>query len=174
MPDEDPLRTDEQELENRLRSLVPSGHRLRRDKLMFQAGQRAARRQTRSWQALAVVSLLGLVLVGWNGGKFSPGREPLALVQLEKPIQTEAMLPSTQAIPRNITWLPFSFPAIEYVRLRNQLVMDGGDALPIPPAYAVGPDTIEPIGEWHRGTTSGSLRPGRFPALNPRKHGDPS
>jgi hypothetical protein len=174
MPDEDPLRNDEQELENRLRSLVPSGHRLRRDKLMFQAGRRAAHRQTRSWQALAVVSLLGLVLLGWDGGKLSTRREPLALVQLEEPIQTDAMLPSTQATPRNSAWLPFSFPAIEYVRLRNQLVMDGGDALPIPPASAVGPDTIESIGDWYRETTSGSLRPGRFPALNPRKHGDPS
>jgi hypothetical protein len=99
MPYEDPLRIEERNLEERLRKLVPAGHRLQRDSLMFQAGQRAGRRQSRPWQGLAIALLFGVVLLGWDSLTTTRGREGLLLSQTEEPARIAAPIPSRPVTP---------------------------------------------------------------------------
>lgn len=174
MPYEDPLRTEERDLEDRLRRLVPAGHRLQRDNLMFEAGRRAGRRQSRPCQAVAIASLLGMLLLGWYGLKPAPGTKPPALVRIEEPIRTDVMAPPTSVTPPNFAGLLLPPPAIEQLRLRHQLVMEGADALPVPSAYAAPAATIEDITDWHREMAPGGGMPGKLRGLNPRTHGDRS
>jgi hypothetical protein len=180
MSDETPLRTDELELENRLKRLVPTSHRLQRDTLMFRAGQRTARRQSRPWQALAIGSLLGVVLLGWDSLTTTPMREAPLLAQTEEPSPIEVPFPTRPAtppidvMPPNFAWLPLPAPVIDHLRLRYQVVMDGADALPVPSTYAAPDTTMQTLSGWYRETGPGRATPALFPKLKPRQYGDPS
>jgi hypothetical protein len=174
MSDENSRSTDELELENRLKKLVPAGHHLRRDTLMFRAGQRAGRRQSRPWQAVALGSLLGLVLVGWDGLRTVPGTEPIALTQVEKAAQPDVTQPTAPAARPSLAWLPLPVPTIEYLRLRDEVIKEGADALPVPPAYAFVPETMEPMATRQRENAPGSGWPVRLPHVHLPMNGDPS
>jgi hypothetical protein len=180
MCDQTPLRTDELELENRLKRLVPTSHRLQRDTLMFRAGQRTARRQSRPWQALAIGSLLGVVLLGWEGLTTNPGRDALLMSQTEEltpievPFPTRPVTPPLPVTPPNFAWLPLPAPVIEHLRLRYQVVMDGAEALPAPSAYAAPDASMETLSDWYPGTAPGRGIPALIPNLKPRQYGDPT
>jgi hypothetical protein len=180
MSDQIPLKTDELELENRLKRLVPASHRLQRDTLMFHAGQRAARRQSRPWQALAIGSLLGVVLLGWDSLTSIPGREAPLLAQTEEPahipapFSTKPVTPPMPVTPPNFAWLPLPAPVIEHLRLRYQVVMDGAEALPAPSAYAAPDASMETLSDWYPGTAPGRGIPALIPNLKPRQYGDPT
>lgn len=177
---EDPLRIDERNLEERLRKLAPAGHRLQRDSLMFQAGQRAGRRQSRPWQGLAVTSMLGVALLGWDSLTKSPGREPLLLSRIEEParmaapIPTSPVAPPIPVTPPNFAWLPLPAPVIDHLRLRYQMVMEGADALPVPSAYAAPSSGVETLSDWYREAAPRGAIPPLFPNRKPRQYGDPS
>jgi hypothetical protein len=180
MPYEDPLRIEERNIEERLRKVVPAGHRLQRDSLMFQAGQRAGRRQSRPWQGLAIALLFGVVLLGWDSLTTTRGREGLLLSQTEEPARIAAPIPSRPVTPPmpvappDLTWPPLPAPVIEHLRLRYQLVMEGADALPVPSAYAAPGAPNETWSDWYRETAPGRTTPRLFPNLKPRQYGNPS
>lgn len=180
MPYEDPLRIEERNIEERLRKLVPAGHRLQRDSLMFQAGNRAGRRQSRPWQGLAIASLLVVVLLGWDSLTTTLGREPLLLSQTEEPspitlpFPTRPVTPPIPVTPPNFAWLPLPAPVIDHLRMRYQLAMEGADALPVPSAYATPDATLENLSDAYRETAPGRTTPRLFPNLKPRQYGDPS
>jgi hypothetical protein len=168
------MRTDELELENRLKRLVPASHRLRRDTLMFRAGERVGRRQSRPWQAFALASLLGLVVVGWDGLKTVPGSEPFVLTQIENAAHLDVTQPTPPAARPSLVWLPLPVSTIEYLRLRDEVIEEGADALPVPPAYAFVPETMESRATRQRENAPGSIWPVRLPHVHLRMNGDPS
>ncbi len=171
---EDSLRAEERELEHRLQRLVPAGHHLQRDNLMFQAGQRAGRRGLRRWQTACGVFFGGFVLLGWHGMEPGTQGDPTVLVKVEAPAVIEAPAASSSAqVPANEARL-LTVPATGYLALRHRLVMEGGDALPAPPAYQGMPDAVESIADGYRDRDRDDPRRGRFPRLNPRMNGDPT
>jgi hypothetical protein len=174
MSPEDSLKAEERELEHRLRRLVPSGHNLQRDSLMFQAGQCAGRRGLRPWQTACGVLFCGFVLMGWHGLELGTKGEPAVLAQVEAPALMKAPVSSSSAgVSGSEARLP-TVPTTGYLALRHRLVMEGGDALPAPPAYRGVPDAVESIGDRYRDSGRGSPRRGLFPRLNSRTNGDPT
>ena len=92
-----PLNVEERELETRLRRLVPSGHGLQRDNLMFQAGRRAVRRPLSLWQAMSAVLLVGCMTLGWLSLGPEPRPDRSLLVRVEPMVETAA--PVTDSWP---------------------------------------------------------------------------
>jgi hypothetical protein len=174
---EDSLKAEERELEHRLRRLVPSGHHLQRDSLMFEAGQCAGRRGLRRWQTACTVLFCGFVVMSWHGMDLGTKGDPTVLTQVEAPALVEApetpVAFSSALISRSETRL-LTVPVTGYLALRHRLVMEGGDALPAPPAYRGAPDAVESIADWYRDGGRGNPRRGLFPRLNPRTNGDPT
>jgi hypothetical protein len=174
MSPEDSLRAEERELEHRLRRLVPAGHQLQRDSLMFQAGQCAGRRGLRRWQTACGVLFCGFVLLGWHGMEPGTQGDPTVLAKVEAPAVIEAPVAFSSAqVPGNEARL-LTVPATGYLALRHRLVMEGGDALPAPPAYPGTPEAVESIADGYRDRGRGNPRRGLFPRLNPGMNGDPT
>jgi hypothetical protein len=169
---QDPLKTEERELEAQLRRLPPAAHHLQRDTLMFQAGHRAARRQLRLWQAVASVLLLGVILLGTPSQDRRADAEFPTLARVEPPSDSE--LPRSTGIGSSWVASPASGAASEYLRLRHRLVMEGGDALPVLQACPSGPNATETLADWYRAMARGSTRAGRILTPNLQTHGDRS
>jgi hypothetical protein len=170
MSEQVPLNVGERELETRLRRLVPSGHGLRRDNLMFQAGRRAGRRQLLPWQGMSAVLLVGCMALGWLSVGPEPRPDRSLLVQVEPVVEsappvTDRSAPSQRtAVPARVT-----HPS-EYLRLRELVLLEGADALPNPPAAAV-PETIDMGADWPRGMPTAAPPFHRFRSNH---HGDRS
>jgi hypothetical protein len=175
MSPEDSLRAEERELEHRLRRLVPSGHHLQRDSLMFKAGECAGRRGLRSWQSACGVLFCGFVLMGWHGLDLGTTGEPGVLAQVEGPALMEAPESfSSGRVSGHEARLP-RLPRTGYLALRQRLVMEGGDALPAPAVYRGSPDEVETIADGYRDDSGrGDVRRRFFPRLNSRTNGDPT
>ena len=167
---QDPLKAEERELEAQLHRLQPGAHHLQRDTLMFQAGQRAARRQLRLWQAVASVLLLGVILPGAPSQDRRADAEFPALAQVEQPSSSE--LPRPNGIASSLVAPPAFGAASDYLRLRHRLVMEGGDTPPALQAYPVGPNATETLADWYRAMARGNTRADRIPAPNLQTHGD--
>lgn len=152
MHDLPPLNPLERELESRLGRLSPAHHRINRDALMFRAGQTSGQRQAGRWRSAALAMLvLGLAsTVPWlarNGGdpalNLAVNTTDPALLE---PVRHSSAGP--QAAPPVITIR--SVATTEYLRLRDQVLREGVEALPSA-RWAPLPETA--------GTTAGSWRP---------------
>jgi hypothetical protein len=165
-----PLNHEEQDLEGRLRSLVPSSHGLQRDNLMFQAGRRAGRRHLVPWQATSAVLLAGSLTLGWLSLDPEPRPDPSLLVQVEPIAETTrpAMHQSSPS-PGRIVLAKVTHPS-EYSRLRELVLLEGVDALPDAPAAPMA-DTTELGADWPPDVLT--LQP-PFHLFRPYNHGDRS
>jgi hypothetical protein len=141
MPEQDPLNLEERELETRLRRLVPSGHGLRRDNLMFQAGRQAGRRQLVPWQAMSATLFVGCMALGWLslGPELPPDRS--LLVEVDPIVEPAPPGTERSAPSRGRVVLPRVAHPSEYFRLRELVLLEGADALPHPPAAPVSEPT---------------------------------
>ena len=147
MSEQVPLNVEEQELERRLRRLLPSGHGLQRDNLMFQAGQCAGRRQLKRWQTLSVVLFAGSMTLGWLSLGPEPRPDPSLLAQVEPIVETAP--PVTNPIassPGTVSLAGVTHPS-GYLRLRDLVLLEGADALPDAPA-APDPGTTDVGADW--------------------------
>lgn len=121
------------DLERALLALAPTPPALDRDRLLYEAGRRAARRRGRVWPAAtAALTLLALALGG-----------VLVLRPTPPPAERIVYIP-TPAVPPESTLAPEARPPTAdpggYFQLRDQLLARGLDALPAPaPASAAGP-----------------------------------
>lgn len=157
-----PLNPLERELESRLGRLTPAHHRIGRDELMFRAGQAAGLRSARQWRS-ATLTTLAMLLLGlastapWivrNNGdparnlasNTTTTRPPLPTPNRHSPASPQVTTPVLVRLP--------SVATAEYLRLREQVLREGVEALPAV-RWAPLPETT--------GITAGSWRP-RTPA----------
>jgi len=158
MPDLPPLTALERELEARLGGFSPARHRINRDETMFRAGQVAGQRAARRWRTATFTTLtsmgtlvLGLVsLAPWAGihrGNPAPQLAgDTALPALRRPL---APVP-TGSEPATSRLGSSPVATTEYLRLREQVIRLGVEALPAV-RWAPLPETT--------GLTAGSWRP---------------
>lgn len=164
----------EQQLENRLRRLAPGETRLNRDTLMFQAGRQAGRRQARSWQGISGALALALVALGWQSFAPPPRAPVPEVVQVEPPAPEPASTPPPPLVAVVARPQPLTLPAHDYLRLRHRLLIEGIEALPPVAVHWTGTEEVPSAGGWYRLEGTAGPRPGFFPVLKPRTHGDRS
>ena len=131
MPNENGLTPAEMELETALGGLQPVAVAIERDRLMYRAGQSSARRRNLAWPILSVALalLLGASLL------HQPEPQPQT-VEVETLVYVPVPAPSTQpAIHMSAQTVrpdPYQLQAqANYVRLRDKVLTEGLDALPI-------------------------------------------
>jgi len=125
------------ELERALRGLRVARAPIDRDRLMFRAGQVAARRRTRGWQCIAAALLVAL---GASVSLHGVPREPQQVVRVVERVVVQPV-PTVSPMPA-VTWKP-SAGWIEYVRMRDEVVAKGIDALPQPESADADPRAAE-------------------------------
>jgi len=142
MQERENLTPAERELAAALGTLRPAGVSVDRDRLMFLAGRAAAGRGSRAWQCLAVLLAAGLgVLLAVRPGPRETER--LVYRTIERPAHQAVTQP-----PLHLAMLtPDQLRGhADYLKLRQEVLTRGLDALPAPRAV-VGPaepaETIE-------------------------------
>jgi hypothetical protein len=164
------MNPEERQLEARLRRLVPASHNLQRDRLMFQAGHRAAHRRSLPWQAASAALFVGCLVLGWQNLGLEPGPAPSPIVQLEPAVDSDRPeLVARPPVPAAVVPQRHSHPS-DYFRLRELVLLNGADALPSPPASPI-TEPADASRNWPPGMPS--LLPG-FRRSHPVFHGDPS
>ena len=131
MPNENGLTPAEMELEAALGSLQPVTVAIERDRLMYRAGQSSARRRNLAWPILSVA--LALML----GVSLLHQPEPQTqTVEVEKLVYVTKPATPTQSALHVATQGgqpdPYQLEAqANYVKLRDKVLTEGLDALPI-------------------------------------------
>jgi hypothetical protein len=152
------------QLEAALKALAPVPARLQRDLVLFRAGQISARRLAWAWPGAAallavVAASLGMLLLVRPGPSASPrpivvvlpqpdpGPKPGPPVTVDPPVTAA---PGSQGLANNLTFgrLPDG-----YLRLREEMLRWGVDALPLPavpssPAATPRPMTAHDLFDW--------------------------
>lgn len=129
---EERLTPAESELESALRSLRPARAAIDRDRLMFQAGRASARRGGRVWlgATMALAAALGVSLV------VRPGpREVVRIVRVEAEAPKPEVTPARSFIAARAIRAG-RLGRGEYLRLREEVLAKGLDALPQPETTA--------------------------------------
>jgi hypothetical protein len=144
-------------LQKSLQGLVPRGAALDRDRLMFRAGQAAARRRFWIWPGLASVAMVACVVLAalWSLRSELPAKERIVYIVVPA---SDSVSPAVVVAPQP----PRPAPELsdyeqhvpertEYRALRDQVVRMGVEALPQP-----GPDKT--LGHFMKPLSRGSLR----------------
>lgn len=127
-----PLDPAGRELEKRLASLTPAPHGIRRDTLMFRAGQEAGRKQASRWRAIsAVMGVMACASVTpWIMRSPAKPAPKVVLIDDGYPVlagsRSQASRQPAESVVESLP--PRVTPA--YLRLRDQVLRQGVDALP--------------------------------------------
>ena len=162
-----------EKLELALRSLRPVPSRVDRDGLLFRAGQRSARRGRGFWRAAAIgmaamAATLGTTLLVRPE---EPPIERIVYVEAERPVREGLVRLAAGRSPERDRLLG---AAADYAELRQKVLSEGLQALPIPKPSRAGPypDAVdELLGE------PGAMRHRReqlFPLYFPSSSGEES
>ena len=143
MQERENLTSAESELAAALGTLRPAGVSLDRDRRMFLAGRAAGGRRNRAWQGLAVLRAAGRGVL-------------LALRPPPREIERVVVRTVERAAPPAVTPPPLHLALLtpnqlrghaDYLKLRQEVLTKGLDALPAPRPAAAGPaepaETIE-------------------------------
>ncbi len=168
MSNENGLTPAEIELEAALGGLQPVTVAIERDRLMYRAGQSSARRRNLAWPILsiALALMLGVSLMHQPETKTKT-------VKVEKLVYIPQPAPSTQPTTRMATHTgqpdPYQIQAqANYVKLRDKVLTEGLDALPIREVSS--PQPAVERGQWWQ-----DYLPNRQPRwwnLNVKRNGD--
>jgi len=128
MTDRESLTPAERELASTLAGLAPSAHRIDRDRLMFDAGRRAASRVRWMWPGVSAALLTALVV------SLVRPREPQVV---ERIVHVTAPRPAVEkkAMPAPVwpdTEAGDPSDLFAYVKLQKDVLAQGVDALPEP------------------------------------------
>jgi hypothetical protein len=124
---DDRLTPSERELEAALGGLKPARAAMNRDRLMFQAGRAAARRQSRLWQAVS--ACLTIVLLASIAYRPAPTAVETGVVTVaSRPQPAQAIEPAGER--HDMPGLRYFESANDYVRMRAAVLRRGIDALP--------------------------------------------
>jgi hypothetical protein len=129
---EEPFDAEVAELEAALRKLAPIGGTVSRDRILFRAGQSAARRRWLTIGAMGVVLGAGLALAsGWSLKWFLTG--PPEVIYAKEPVDQPAPAPANQPglSPAELAarWQELA----NYLQLEEELSRRGLEALPMSP-----------------------------------------
>ena len=150
-PDES-LSPNERRWEQELQALRPTSPTLALDRLMFEAGRRAGRRQTRHWQTLCALLAVALAAFPY----LRPAASRIERIAQAPVKSTDTKITSQKQVQESISSSPVpeefdpsavyvrgqpatSFggsdpDAVNYLALRDRVLTHGLDALPLPPA----------------------------------------
>jgi hypothetical protein len=129
---------------------------LNRDRLLYEAGRRAAVRGRRPWQLVAGVFAALTVMLGVRMAT-EPIPAPQVQIVYDSRPNPEPQAPAMVASgsPQNEEWpISTTASAAPYLRLRDQVVRFGADSLPAALPAAVAP--LPPVEMW-LGLPAGSL-----------------
>jgi hypothetical protein len=130
MQNDDRLTPMDKELEAALGGLKPSGAAISRDRVMFAAGQAAARRHSRIWQGVSgTLAALLLASIVWRPGPAGPAQR-VEMVAYESPT----------ASPLGPIDRQEAEAFRRYVRTRRAVLNRGLEAIPVSPASRNGSD----------------------------------
>lgn len=139
MPADNPeFPTPDPAMEAALSRLRPAGIALTRDSLMFRAGQAAARRPTRVWQAASATLGAALTLSLFLRPAAPPARE-VYVQTVQHPTAPVPSQPESDK-PRPAADRP---TGLAYLSLRDKVLANGVDAIPSPVIEVV--HTTEPL-----------------------------
>jgi hypothetical protein len=128
MQDNDRLTPMDKELEAALGGLKPSGAAISRDRVMFAAGQAAARRRGRVWQGVSgLLAALLLASIVWRPGPAGP-------VQHVETVAYESLAALPTASPPELIDRQEMEAFRRYVRTRRAVLNRGIEAIPVSPA----------------------------------------
>jgi hypothetical protein len=129
----------EMELEAALGSLQPVAVAIERDRLMYRAGQSSARRRNLAWPILSVALtlLLGVSLLHQPETRGQTVEvEKLVYITKPAPATQPALHAATQSTRSDLYQLQVQ---AKYVKLRDKVLTEGLDALPIREISSSGP-----------------------------------
>ncbi len=131
MKNENGLTPADMELESALGSLQPTAVAIEQDRMMYRAGQTSARRRNLAWPilSLALALMLGVSLLHQPGTQMQTVEveklvyipKPASSIQLTFPRATQTGQPDPYQLQSQAN----------YVKLRDKVLSEGMDALPI-------------------------------------------
>ena len=134
-----------EEFARRLASLTPAAA-LTRDRVLFEAGRNAGRKDARPWRYIAslmTVGMVGLLAFETIGGKAPPmASNPPQLLPEQQP-QTVLVQSEPDPMPEFQSRLSLVNESNEYLHLRNLILRSGVDALPLMTTAAANPKKTE-------------------------------
>ena len=134
MQDLPSLSPNERELEARLGRLHPASPAIRRDALMFRAGQAAGQRLARRWRVATTTLLACGLVAGWPRPAFRNGadtRQRLVSATTSSPPAPAVTHPAPAGTLPVVASVPLPRRAVaHYLLLREQVVREGLEALP--------------------------------------------
>jgi len=139
MQDQERLGPAERELEQALAALRPASAKIDRDRLMFLAGRTSARRRSRLWQCAAgalAVALAAALSAALYARPAPREVERVVYVTVARPPAVPAEAPAAPiATPEPGRWRGEPY----YLKLRDEVLAKGLDALPAPRGPAAQP-----------------------------------
>lgn len=126
MQNEESLTPAERELEAALQGLLPAGPAIDRDRLMFLAGQRSARRRQHAWQGVAAVFAVALAASMAVRPAPKPSDRFVALTGGSAGSGPSDVSPTAERSPA----ARVQDDEAEYVRLRDKVLVRGVEAMP--------------------------------------------
>jgi hypothetical protein len=127
MSHEEELSAAEREMESALRQLRPAAAEIDPIACAYEAGVRTARQSLWRWRAAAalIVAVLGTVLLLGQPGQQQPMKMAV--------VPDEPTAPQRPQPPQRLDTLAMETRGAAYLRLRNEVLDQGLDALPAPP-----------------------------------------
>jgi len=153
MQDENQLNPAERELELYLARLQPVPHGIKRDAVLFQAGQRLALRRLRRWQAVSGVLLLATVGLGWWQVRRQSGPGPVQVASAARPDQSDRSDRLDRPVP-NVARAESAREQLrgvetrEYLRLRTEVITRGPEVLPSPALTPSAAGAMRSVSDW--------------------------
>ncbi|MBN1846938.1 MAG: hypothetical protein JW810_14725 [Sedimentisphaerales bacterium] len=133
MSQENGLTPAQRELEAALGGLQPAAMQIERDRFLYQAGRASATRRNRAWPVLtaALSVMLGLSLL-------HRGEPEIQTVPVERIVYVQSPGHAPAAVFPAAGWTPAADPDLlqaqaYYVQLRDRVLTEGLDALPLRP-----------------------------------------
>jgi hypothetical protein len=126
-----------QAFENELRKLLPAAAALKRDELLFRAGQASVRKQRRVWivtSSCLLACLAGVsAVLAWH---LMAAPERIRIVYVEKPApsaQGKNQQAAAPAVSANRQRREQELPRAAYLQMREQVLRWGADGIPSEP-----------------------------------------
>lgn len=134
-----------EEFARRLASLTPAAA-LTRDRVLFEAGRNAGRKEARPWRYVAsimTVGMVGLLAFETMGGKTPPMASNPPRQLAEQQPQTVLVQSEPEPTPEYQSRLSLVNESNEYLHLRDLILRRGVDALPLTMTASASPKKTE-------------------------------